>query len=104
MKLEQQVTSLKLSKKLKELGCKQDSLFYWEKDVYANLKWHITFGNIDWEPSQMDNFNIISAFTVAELYQLHYQKFGTLSKIPVNIDPTELTDYIARKICNKLIK
>ena len=29
MKLEQQVVSLELAKKLKELGVKQDSLFYW---------------------------------------------------------------------------
>ena len=29
MKLEDQVCSLELAKKLKELGVKQDSLFYW---------------------------------------------------------------------------
>lgn len=32
MKLEQQVCSLELAKKLKELGVKQDSLFYWIND------------------------------------------------------------------------
>lgn len=32
MKLEQQVVSLELAKKLKELGVKQESLFYWKTD------------------------------------------------------------------------
>lgn len=35
MKLEQQVVSLELAKQLKELGVKQDSLFYWDTD-YEN--------------------------------------------------------------------
>ena len=30
MKLEEQVCSLELAKELKELGVKQDSMFYWE--------------------------------------------------------------------------
>jgi len=101
MKLEQQVTSLKLSKKLKELGCKQDSLFYWVESSEGQEDYRVQCKDCAYE---YGNHRVYSAFTVAELYQLHYQKFGTLSKIPVNIDPTELTDYIARKICNKLIK
>ena len=36
MKIEDQVVSLELSKKLKELGVKQESYFYWVKKVFAN--------------------------------------------------------------------
>lgn len=62
MKLEQQVTSLELSKMLRELGVKQESLFYW---VYVkNLKsWEIFSIH---EEVSIDE-NDISAFTVAEL-------------------------------------
>lgn len=66
MELEKQVTSLELSKRLKELGVEQESLFCWEK--------------IDWEGKNAilkyrrevsaHNGWIISAFTVAELGEM----------------------------------
>lgn len=71
MKLEKQVVSLKLAKKLKKLGVKQESLFYW---VYSNIERkyvivskpdtginHEDLG--DWE------YEVYSAFTVAELWE-----------------------------------
>lgn len=70
MKIEEQVCSLGLSKKLKELKVKQESLFYWEREVDNDYKWHISFGAEDWNESQMDNFNVYSAFTVAELGEM----------------------------------
>lgn len=66
MKLESQVTSLELSKRLKELGVKQESLFYWTKPHYEDnlpfVCWYeekFVNGTKNWEQ--------YSAFTVAEL-------------------------------------
>lgn len=77
MKLEQQVCSLELSKKLKELGVKQESLFYWsnccEKEFTLECSlWH------DIETWEWGNGHTLenvetkySAFTVAELGEIH---------------------------------
>lgn len=56
MPLEQQVCSLELSRKLKELGVKQESLYYWQ--VHPEK-----------EPILADMFGT-SAFTVAELGEM----------------------------------
>lgn len=89
MKLEDQVTSLELSKRLKELGVKQESYFEWsfymdcmESDCHEK-HWIVTDkngGNIGGR---------ISAFTVAELgemlpsyfkiFPLHSSRVGTES-------------------------
>lgn len=72
MKLESQVCSLELAKRLKELGVKQESLFYWKdivgtkegcfyKEVSMYKDYHI--GGVDFEL-------LCSAFTVAELGNL----------------------------------
>lgn len=57
MKLEQQVCSLELAKKLKELGAKPESYFVWEgaDEIGYVIKRHV------------DSGSNISAFTVAEL-------------------------------------
>ena len=66
MRLQSQVSSLELSKKLKELGVKQDSLFYWmprgDKD-----KWNVEKSGWDNKPEGIYD---ISAFTVAELGEI----------------------------------
>jgi len=70
MKLEDQVCSLELAKKLKELGVKQESIFWWklvELDVgtFTNEgKLELSDNNV---PSIVDK---ISAFTVAELGEM----------------------------------
>ena|SRR5258708_4404260 len=66
MKIEEQVTNLELSKKLKELGVKQESLYYWGKA--GMLGWQIN--NANYARSRWSIFHIISAFTVAELGKL----------------------------------
>ena len=72
MKLEKQVTSLKLSRKLKSLGVKQESLWYWEQDVddsdggdfeLCDKKVYDRWNN-KFEQSIIEFY---SAFTVAEL-------------------------------------
>ena len=79
MKLENQVCSFKLANKLKELGVKQESLFYW-MSYYAspNMKgntWHVDYP-VDYDgkhyprPSNTE----ISAFTVAELGEMLPEK------------------------------
>ena len=93
MKLEQQVCSLELAKKLKELGVKQESLFHWYLKPYDNgldEYWEIWqldfcyipggfFGKSSDEEDCVENENLseyvadseqYSAFTVAELGEM----------------------------------
>ncbi len=93
MKLEKQVCGLKLAKKLKELGVKQDSLFYWqnnvcyerqgqkhssnpyvfhseEKNIYENGNEDLAEGNDDYTGHYRTERKIYSAFTVAELGEM----------------------------------
>jgi len=62
MKLEEQVTNLKLSKQLKKLGVLQESYFDWIRHT-SKSPYSLEGGT--WETK--DKFGRISAFTVAEL-------------------------------------
>jgi hypothetical protein len=62
MKLEDQVCSLELAKRLKELGVKQESLFYW---VSIQGKYFIQYAIF--VDSEYQSQLTYSAFTVAEL-------------------------------------
>ncbi len=65
MKLEDQVISLDNAKKLKELGVKQDSLFYRCLQINGSEDRWINFGN------DLHEYNeIYSAFTAAELLEI----------------------------------
>lgn len=66
MNIEQQVCSLELAKRLKELGIKQDSLFWYQigsRGVSGGVG--ITYG--EWETAAEEKY---SAFTVAELGEI----------------------------------
>jgi hypothetical protein len=68
MTLEQQVCSLELAQKLKELGVKQESLFHWSRgDDHGGLevRYRQYVSDKDGEPVEH-----CSAFTVAELGQI----------------------------------
>ena len=66
MKLEDQVCSLELSKKLKELGVSiEESCFYWRK---SSILWSERWGLLI-DP-EMRDCSDISAFTVAELGEM----------------------------------
>ena len=75
MKLEKQVTSLELAKKLKELGVEQESQFWWldgkERGYFPHYgSTFVDFGGEVRKP-------ICSAFTVAELGEMLPQYFST---------------------------
>jgi hypothetical protein len=69
MKLEQQVCSLELAKRLKELGIKQQSALYWVicKDKESELSQLEYTGQKSWLDGM---FERASAFTVAELGEM----------------------------------
>lgn len=64
MKLEDQVVSLEIAKELKELGVKQDSLWYWYLNKTKGTC-YLSDNFIISRPDQVER--ICSAFTVAEL-------------------------------------
>lgn len=67
MKLEQQVTSKEISQRLKELGVKQESLFYWTNT-----------DELLFQPLMPNRYVECSAFTVAELGEMlpHRKKWN----------------------------
>lgn len=85
MELKNQVTSLKLSKRLRKLGVKQESLFYWFKCNYQGkhdfeLQFTYKNGNLVLGKDSAFSYghvfgrslkkNIFSAFTCAELGEM----------------------------------
>jgi len=82
MKLEDQVCSLDLAKRLKELGVKQESYFYWSEvtgewkviayDAYWGIdgKGRFTGDDLLKDLLSDESEQIVSAFTVAELLEI----------------------------------
>lgn len=96
MKLEEQVCSLELAKKLKELGCRQESAFYWNEYKVSKdpKKWQYHL-----QPDFREKRST-SAFTVAELIELA-NKHDVEFEID-GLDAKDVADHLARKICLKL--
>ena len=88
MNLEKQVTSLELSKRLKELGVRQESLFYWLKWLNSPLEMNLGYKDTILSNNNSffndNNYKYYSAFTAAELLALlpvgvhtdNYDPFG----------------------------
>jgi hypothetical protein len=87
MKLEDQVVNLELAKKLKELGVKQDSLFYYQNNPYSDGEECIDLMVNEYSSeagenvimnteSDNDNHPKYSAFTVAELGKITSNSFN----------------------------
>lgn len=70
MELEKQVVSLELAKQLKELGVKQDSLYWWVNEDADGV----------WKPKRYHMYGetVYSAFTVVELFDYLYTEKGEL--------------------------
>jgi len=89
MLLKNQVCSLELSKRLKELGVKQESLFYWIKAGLnvstCEENWQIEYiiHNLEKIPDHM-----ISAFTVAELGEILPHTIKATPDLPYFQDET----------------
>jgi hypothetical protein len=84
MPLEQQVCALEYSKRFKELGVRQESIFFW--DVHSPTAYAVTF-----VPYSCPGLERYSAFTVAELGEMLPKKIDkyvlTISYEPDYTDP-----------------
>jgi len=70
MNLEQQCVSLEMARKLRELGIKQQSLFYWVKVEIENVAMYGIKYIVDMFDEKDKFKEIYSAFTAAELGEM----------------------------------
>lgn len=70
MKLENQVVSLELAQKMKELGFEQESLFYHNKPKIGGIVASYNWAGVDREDWEIIKEEYVSAYTVAELGEL----------------------------------
>jgi hypothetical protein len=82
MNIDSQVTSYELSKRLKELGVKQDSYFVWFK-LKEESDWSISE---DWQIDDEERFDTVSAYTCSELGEM-------LRKFDIENDQNLTIDY-----------
>lgn len=91
MKLEDQVVSLELAKKLKELGVRQESLFYWN-DCWMGKP------TLDRAIHSDNGKESYSAFTVAELGEMlphhNIKMYNIQPRIQLRIGGKELNAFV----------
>lgn len=103
MKLENQVTSLELSKRLAELGVKQESLFYWFKARITRdqptIQYVYHLKNSSFSYFENEHYETCSAFTAAELINIlrEYIKYDIY--IPCKVD---ICDFLGGKLIGLL--
>lgn len=106
MKLEKQVTNSELSKRLKELGVKQNSIFYWQINHLFNNNIYIRYHNeigFNYKKYEKDESQeIYSAFTVSELGNI-LPELTNCSKGNIHSNP-ELYHLVWSCEYNKLIQ
>lgn len=88
MKLEDQVVSLELAKKMKELGFPQHSSFYWQRS-WHDKPYKFNPGG-SWETADQDGR--ISAYTVAELGDLLPDYIPNLGNLFISFAKTDHTN------------
>ncbi len=96
MLLEKQVVSLELAKKLKDLGVKQESLFYWNRPIFKEnlsdmdeLKYQSFY-----EENNGKGWYHYSAYTVAELGEI----------LPICFEIDEVYHHLVCEPCDKGIR
>lgn len=97
MNLEQQVTSLEISKRLKELGVKQESVLWWQQS-YAEMKGDVSASSFQITQVRTESkkgMRCFSAFTVAELLSLLDEEI-TIPKVE------NVANFVADKLWTKL--
>lgn len=108
MRIEDQVISLELSKKLKSLGFEQESLWYWDKkadqrDVSKHY-YELDDGKRAYRDSRNPFFkeDAYSAYTVAELLKIVYDMADNMFPVIHDRDlkPEEMANYLAEVACN----
>lgn len=99
MKLEEQVCSLELAQKLKELGVKQESHFSWYRGVgnifILGTNVEVLNNGVQVSRTTAPQFEEYSAFTVAEFGQ-YFEKLGDnpiLEKLPEHLNHSDLWNY-----------
>jgi len=99
MNLQDQVTSLEISKRLKELGVEQESLFWWVGGKVVpsgRIDYHIE-NNADYAKKWLEQY---SAFTVAELIFM-LQERGELAII-IGKNDRDFVNDIAKKLIKSI--